>query len=267
MSDALAAPGPWWRSALVGLGAATPIVWAVWGLTPMVSDFLGGILVFLGYGPLIAIGAALLGSGVVLASSERRARSWLIAAPFVMWVVLLVGTGTSGPFSSTTEQRLGWSMVVALMYGATGAAFAPGASRRVRLPAAIVAVIAAPLMIVYDDASQHRWHRADFASAPHVLPVIPGYTVTAVRAERSTLEVDMQGATRLYVAIWRCGTCAITPGTAAHGWMIVDGRYELEIFASGSQIQPWQPPTGIGVRPATVDELASLPLAPSRDSD
>ncbi|GAA2357780.1 hypothetical protein GCM10010170_051210 [Dactylosporangium salmoneum] len=267
MDDGAAAPVRWWRPGLLGMAAGVPIAWAVWAFTADVAsaDGLGAIVVFLGYGPVIVIAVAAVSCIALWEFVRQRAQrwrlSWVLAAPFAMWVVLLVGAITSGPSGSTTEQRLGWALVVLLMYGAAGVGFGRGASRRVRVLASVVAVAAAPLMIAYDDASQYRWRKATYASAPHVLPVVPGYTVAAARADGPALEVDMRGPADLRVSVWRCRDCTVRQEHTAHALTVVDGSFELDIVAVGIPAGQWSAPDGIRVRPASTDELASLPLA------
>ncbi|MEU7874758.1 hypothetical protein [Dactylosporangium sp. NPDC049140] len=266
-----AVPVGWWRSGLVGLGVALPIIWAVAALTGSVDRDLGGLVVFVMYGPMIAIAAALLGVVVVWGLTdrwaERRRLSWVIVAPFVVYVVLAVGAGASGPSGSVNELRLGWVLVVALLYGGAGVAFGRGVSHRVRVFASVVVLAAAPLMIAYDDLSQHRWRKAMFASAPRVLPVVPGYDVVAARADGGTLGVGMKGSAELWVSVWRCRDCTVRRQFDDGQWTVVDGTYQIGIDVVGAANETWPAPDGIRVRPAGLDELAALPLAPVPYSD
>jgi hypothetical protein len=181
--------------------------------------------------------------------------------------VLLIGALTSGPSGSASEQRLGWSLVVVVMYGGAGAGSAQGLPRVVRLLASVIVVAAAPLMIAYDDASQYRWRKATYASAPQVLPVIPGYAVVAARGDGRMLGVDMRGPADLRVSVRRCRDCSVGQQYAVNGMTVVDGSFELWIPAVDGAAGHWLAPDGIRVRPASLDELASLPLAASRDAD
>jgi hypothetical protein len=264
----------WWQSGLLGIGAGVPIVIAVCVFTAEVSAMggLGGILVFFWYGPMIVAVLALAGwvaVWAVVAEWKVRWRDWwwVVAAPLFMWGVLLIGALTSGPSGSVPEQRLGWALVVVVMYGAAGVWSARGAPRPVRLLASLIVVAAAPLMIAYDDASQYRWRKATYASAPQVLPVIPGYAVVAARGDGPVLEVDMRGSSDLWVSVQRCRDCSVRQEGAVNELTVVDGSFELWVLAVGSPAGHWLAPDGIRVRPASIDELASLPLAASRDSD
>ncbi|WP_238009027.1 hypothetical protein KZZ52_20785 [Dactylosporangium sp. AC04546] len=264
----------WWQSGLVGIGAGLPMVWAVWAFTADVSavDGLGVILVFFWYGPMIVAFLAVAGWIAVLAvvgNGKARWRYWwwVVATPLALWGVLLIGALTSGPTGSAPEQRLGWSLVVVVIYGAVGAGFAQRAPRVVRLLASMIVVAAAPLMIVYDDASQYRWRKATFASAPQVLPVIPGYAVVAARGDGQALEVTMRGPTDLRVSVLRCRDCSVRQEYAVNGMTVVDGSFELWVPAVDNPAGHWVALDGIHVRPASIDELASLPLAVSRSAD
>src|SRR4051812_45348071 len=104
-------PFGWWRSGLLGLVAAAPVVWALVGLIGMADDDLGG-LVFLAYGPCVVGGAAVLGSVLMVGvTDQRRAErprlAWMIAAPLVMWFVLAAGASMSGPMAPVGELRVG----------------------------------------------------------------------------------------------------------------------------------------------------------------
>ncbi|GAA3208300.1 hypothetical protein ACFO1B_18660 [Dactylosporangium siamense] len=261
------------RAGLVGIGASVPIVASVWAFAADLSTMggFGGLIVFLVYGPMIVLAAAAAGWVVVWALLDRGTEpwrhSWVIVAPFVMWVVLLAGAVTSGPVESVTEQRLGWALVVVLMYGAAGVGFGRGASRKVRVLASVLVVAAAPLMIAYDDASQYRWRKETYASAPRVLPVIPGYTVVAVRGEGRLLQVDMRGPADLWVSVLRCRDCTVRRDRTANTLTVVDGSFQVEIWAVGSPEWQWSAPDGIHVRATSIDELASLPLAVLDDAD
>ena len=265
-------PFGWWRSCLLGLVAAAPVVWAVVGLTGMADDDLGGLVVFFAYGPCVVSGAALLGSVLMVAvTNERRAErsrlAWMITAPLVMWFVLAAGASLGGPMAPVGELRVGWSLVVALMYAGTGVVFGLGAPRRVRIVAVVIVVAAAPLMVVYDNASQHRWRTDTYASAPHVLPVIPGYDPIASRGDGRTLVVDLDGPASLSVTVTQCVRCDTREQAGRYGVTIVDGTYALDIVAQIAADTPWTAPPGIHLRPASVDELAALPLVPRRYAD
>jgi hypothetical protein len=140
-------------------------------------------------------------------------------------------------------------------------------SCRTRVLASAVLVAAAPLMIAYDDLAQDRWRRATYASAPHVLPVVPGYTVVAARGAGTTLDVDLHGPADLQVSVWRCRDCAARREQNVKQLTIVDGSYRLEILALQDAAGRWSAPDGIGVRPAGLDELAALPPAARRGFD
>ncbi|MGI5174960.1 hypothetical protein ACQEVZ_01310 [Dactylosporangium sp. CA-152071] len=263
----------WWRSGLIGVGAAMPMVVTVYANAADVSamDGVGGVLVFLVWGPMIVAGLAVAGWFAVWhvgsGKAQRRRWWWVVGAPFAMWGVLLIGALTSGPTASISEQRRGWALVVVAMYGGAAVWCATGTPRTARLLAGVVVVAAAPLMIAYDDASQHRWREATYASAPQVLPVIPGYTVVAARGDGTILEVDMRGPTLLWVSVQRCRDCSAGQEPTVDGLTFVDGGFRLWILAEDTSTGQWMPPDNIHVRSATIDELASLPLAASRDSD
>jgi hypothetical protein len=268
MDHGAAAPFTWWQSGLLGIGAGLPVVWAVCAFAADVSAAggLGGIFVFFALGPMIVVALAVAGAFAVWAAGKGQGWSWLVAAPMVMWPVLLIGTLTSGPSGSLPELRAGWSLVVVVMYGAAGTVFAQRSPRRVRVLATVILVAAAPLMIAYDDASQYRWRRATYASAPRVLPVIPGYTVVAARSDGPDLTVVMTGPADLEVSVMRCRDCTVRREFAVTGMTVVDGSFEL-------WIPPVDGPAGqqlalddIRVRPAGIDELVSLPLAAKRTS-
>ncbi|HTJ35422.1 MAG TPA: hypothetical protein VL738_19520 [Dactylosporangium sp.] len=258
---------------MLGAGAGVPLASAVFAFTAGVSelDGLGAFDVFLLKGPVIVLVLMAVGWVAVAAAAEEdksrwRQWWWVIAAPAGMWVVLVIGAITSGPNGSVSEQRLGWALVVVAMYGAAGVGFTRGAPRVARVLASVVIVAAAPVMVVYDDASQFRWRKATYAAAPQVLPVVPGYTVVAVRGDGQVLDVDMEGPARLWVSVQRCRDCSVHQQGAPDGLTVVDGTFEIRIEAVGPARQ-WPAPDGVHVRPAGLDELASLPLAPSRESD
>jgi hypothetical protein len=245
----------------IGVAAGLPIAGAVGAYAD--DD---GFLVFFWYGPMI-VAVLTAGAAAVIRTWRLPWRDWwwVVAAPPVMWVVLLVGAVTSGPSGSLSEQRAGWTLVVLVMYGAASVGFARIGPRVVRVVVAVITVAAAPVMVAFDDLSQDRWRRAGYAGAPQVLPVVPGYTVIAARADRSTLEVDLGGPTTLWAWVMRCRDCTVQQEASGGAVTLVDGRYELVIRALASDA-PWSPPDGIHLRPAGVDELAALPLAASRDS-
>jgi hypothetical protein len=258
----------WWQSGLLGLGAGLPVVWAVCAFAADLSSAggLGGIVVFLAFGPMIVVALAVAGSVVAWAVGKGQGPWWVVAAPMVMWPVLLIGTLTSGPSGSLPELRAGWSLVVLVMYGAAGAVFARRPPRRVRVLATVVLVAAAPLMIAYDDASQDRWRRATYASAPRVLPVIAGYAVVAARSDGRELTVVMRGSVDVWVSVLRCRDCTVRRESAVNGMTVVDGAFEL-------WIPPVDGPAGqrlvlddIRLRPAGIDELMALPVAAMRTS-
>ncbi|MFB9451414.1 hypothetical protein [Dactylosporangium vinaceum] len=261
-------PFGWWRSGLLGLVAAAPVVWAVVGLIGELDADLGGLVVFAVYGPCVVAGAALLGAALMVGVTlERRAErwrlAWMIAAPPLVWLVLAVGAEQGGPMMPVGELRVGWSLVVVLMYAGTGVAFGLGAPRPVRVAAAVLVVAAAPLMIAYDDAAQPRWRRDSYAAAPHVLPEIPGYRPVAARGDGRVLTVSLDGPVALSVTVTRCAPCAVSAQAGRYGVTVVDGTYELAIVPQIGAGSTWTAPAGIRLRPAGVGELAALPLAPS----
>ncbi|WP_327002063.1 hypothetical protein OHA72_44130 [Dactylosporangium sp. NBC_01737] len=77
-----------WQSGLLGVGAGLPVVWAVCAFAPDLSAAggLGGIVVFVVYGPMLVAALAVAGATAALAFGSGQGRWWMVAAPSVMWV-------------------------------------------------------------------------------------------------------------------------------------------------------------------------------------
>jgi hypothetical protein len=153
------------------------------------------------------------------------------------------------------------------MYAGVAVACARLVSLRVRCVALALVLAAPPALVYFDHASQYRWRKADLAGAPSVLPVIPPFQVAAVRSDLWTLDVDMTGPGALFVSISRCRDCA--PRREMHDdglLVVVDGEYEIYVTQAGVGDDVVATLAGVSVRPASLDELAHLPIAPERGS-
>jgi hypothetical protein len=120
-------------------------------------------------------------------------------------------------------------------------------------------------MVGWDHASQYRWRKANLAVAPAVLPVIAGYRPVAARPAPGRLRIDMVGPTWVEAWISECGV-----GCEADGPSLPIGT--VTVVADGYQIVLFKADRGMSVgpvriRPASLDELARLPLGPDYGSD
>jgi hypothetical protein len=250
---------------------AAPVILAICVFISEVSANGGrrGLAVFLLYAPLAVIPlAAGLSLIVWWAVPWRQDWRWVVAAPWVMWLVLGAGALASGPSGSAAERATGWALVSALMYGAAGVLFSAGMSQRGRGLALVLLVVAPVAMVAYDDLSQSRWRRASYAATPHVLPVIPGYLPAAVRGWGTRLEVRMTGPVALEVWVVRCPDCAAGRDESDGVLSVVTAGHELTIGpVRDDDVATWAPPTDVAVRTADPDQLALLPLTPQLTSD
>lgn len=273
-------PTGWAASAAVGLMVGAPAAGALLLLAKASAgaDGFGALFVWVILAP-VAAAVVMSAAGVAVHRLGWPLQRWwwAIALAPALALLLALGVFAGGPAGTMSERATGWA--VAGLAVAVGVAVAAGrrVSVGVRVLAAVVAIGAAPTVVVHDRASQDRWRDAahareraarasELAGAPEVLPVIPGYRPTATAGRRGSLQVDMAGpTTRLRITIDRCSACETGMGSL-HRTFVVDG-YELVMAQFDGRTEMLATMTGVGVRPASHAELAALPSAFFEDPD
>jgi len=256
-------PTGWRASAGCGLAFGGPSALLVFHLGNLASNEFGA-LYLLFVVPWLVIALVLVAAAArVLLGLPIEVWWWLILAPAGTALVILVAAAFGGSYGDQFERSLGWALVTLVMYAAGGVCFGSRVPLRARVLALVVLVGAAPAMLGYDHAAQHRWRMAALASAPAVLPVAPGYRVAAVRADRALLSVELADAAdaRLRLLIMECGNCADPPQPDRR---FVDGFWITAATPTGV----WPDALAeLRLRPASRAELARLPVAAPNYAD